>query len=289
MARWVDREKPDLICISNGGFDDNLALAQVCASGRTPYAVIAHANAECMWPDDEPARVLIDVYGRAQRAFFVSNANRELLEMQLGIRLSNAEVVWNPVGMRETKVVPWPSASEPLQLACVARLHPKSKGQDLVLQVLAREVWRTRPVTVSFYGSGDNLESLQRLSRLLGVEDRVRFCGHTNDIDKVWKTHHALVLTSRYEGLPIALVEAMLAGRPAIVTRVGGNAEIVEHGVTGFVAAAPTVHHVATVMEEAWQQRNRWAAMGKDGAQRLARLLPANPAAAFSEKLLGLL
>ena len=54
----------------------------------------------------------------------------------------------------------------------------------------------------------------------------VHFRGHVNDIRAIWEQNHLLVLPSRYEGLPLALVEAMWCGRPAVVTDVGGNAEL---------------------------------------------------------------
>ena len=57
------------------------------------------------------------------------------------------------------------------------------------------------------------------------------------------------MLPSRFEGLPLALVEAMLCPRPAVVTNVAGNTEVIEDGETGFVAAAPTAGHLDEAME----------------------------------------
>ena len=56
----------------------------------------------------------------------------------------------------------------------------------------------------------------------------------------IWAEHHALVLPSRFEGMPLVVVEAMLCGRPCIVTDVGGNAELIRDGINGFLAKAPT-------------------------------------------------
>lgn len=288
FVRWLAGERPDLLCISNGCFDDNMHLINACGGAGIPYAIVAHANGESMWPDDERAAALVSAYRGAERAYFVARANRELLETQLGVKLPNAEHVWNPFNVRRGAAGHWPSEAEGLHLACVARLHPKSKGQDLLLRVLAEEPWRFRPLSISFFGTGSSMEGLRRLARCLGIEDRVRFCGHVDDVGAIWQDHHALILPSRYEGLPISLVEAMLSHRPAIVTRVGGNAEIIEDGATGFVAAAPTAEHLAQAMERAWQARGAWQAMGKAAARAMEALLPSDPGAAFAERLLEL-
>jgi glycosyltransferase involved in cell wall biosynthesis len=121
---------------------------------------------------------------------------------------------------------------------------------------------------------------LEKLIALRGC-DKVRFGGYSNGIADVWRTHHAVVMPSRYEGLPIALVEAMLCHRMAIVTDVGGNVELVEEGVTGFVAAAPNVASVDEALERAWQQRDKWKAMGLSAGQRVRSAVPADPVGVF--------
>src|SRR6266516_2159815 len=133
------------------------------------------------------------------------------------------------------------------------RVSP-AKGQDILFHVLASDKWRDRPVTVSLFGKGPMERGLRRLASRLGLEGRVRFCEYASEIEELWASHHALVLPSRYEGMPIALVEAMLCGRPAIVTDVAGHTELLKDGISGFVAAAPTVQHLDDAMERAWER-----------------------------------
>ena len=70
---------------------------------------------------------------KALRCFFVSQANRRLALKQLGCELPNAEVVWNPFNIEFNAAPRFPTYSEDegLLLACVARLYPPSKGQDI--------------------------------------------------------------------------------------------------------------------------------------------------------------
>jgi len=116
----------------------------------------------------------------------------------------------------------------------------------------------------------------------------VTFEGFVGDIPAIWKGHHALILTSRYEGLPLAIVEAMLCHRPCIVTDVSGNAELLEDKKTGFIAKAPTVAFIDEALEQAWSQRERWPEIGAAAGRAVRNLVPPNPAKVFSEMLLGL-
>ena len=113
----------------------------------------------------------------------------------------------------------------------------------------------------------------------------VHFHGHVNDVKRIWEQNHLLVLPSRYEGLPVVLVDAMWCARPAVVTDVGGNAEVCVGGETGFVAAAPTVGLLAETLERAWNKRHDWQRMGLAARARAENLIPKDPAGDFRRQL----
>ena len=288
LSRELARKHPDLVCISSGSPTDDIDLITFCLRSGRPYVLITQANAEFIWPNDAFAEQMVRVFRGARRAYFVAQPNLRLLEAQLGTCLTNAEVIRNPFNVRWEACPAWPPTAEPLRLACVARLDPSAKGQDLLLHVLASDLWRLRPVEISFYGKGPMETSLRRLVRNLGLNERVRFCGQEKDVERIWASHQALVLPSRFEGLPLAIVEAMLCGRPVIVTDVAGNAELVEDGVTGFVAEAPTVRHLREAMERAWMRRGDWKSIGEAAAKSIREQIPADPAAEFGKRLLAL-
>jgi glycosyltransferase involved in cell wall biosynthesis len=285
---WLLRQRPDFVCVSNGHYYDGLSYLEFCVEQDLPFATVVQGNYESFWPDDRLAQRLIRIYQKARRSFFVSRSNRELLETQLGITLANSEMVRNPFNVRWNASVPWPSESEGWRLACVARLEPQAKGQDILLEVMASEAWRSKPVRLSLFGRGHMEEGLRRVAARLNLDGRVSFCGHVSDIEKVWADHHALVLPSRYEGLPAALVEAMLCARPAIVTDVAGNAELIEDGRSGFVAAAPTANHLSETMERAWSRRAEWRDMGLAARKAVQAAFCERPAEAFANRLLSL-
>jgi glycosyltransferase involved in cell wall biosynthesis len=163
-------------------------------------------------------------------------------------------------------------------------MEPSAKGQDVLFKTLALPEWRARAVELNLYGAGPDEPSLRRYAEMLRLKN-VNFRGHVNDVRKIWEQNHLLVLPSRFEGLPLALVEAMLCARPACVTDVGGNAELCEDGVTGFVAPAPTVASVSNTLERAWDRRNEWESMGKAGRARVEKSVPGDPIGVFCDRL----
>lgn len=283
---WLD-ENADLICVSNGNYSDGLAFLEASHRAGVPFVSIVQANAEFIWPSDAEAGRIAAVYRAAGGVYFVSASNRSLLETQLGMRIPQAQVVRNPFNVSWNAAPAWPDDAKSWRLACVARLEPPAKGQDILFRVLASEKWRSRPLRVTLFGEGSMAQGLRRLASELGLQDQVEFAGQTDKIETVWANHHALVLPSRYEGLPLALVEAMLCGRPGIVTDIGGNAELVDDEISGFVAAAPTVRLLDEAMERAWQKREQWREMGAAARRRAEKEIPKDPALVFAGHLLA--
>ena len=222
----------DLVVISQGNNQDGLRWMEVARSLGYTYGVIVQGVAG--WPTDDIAERLASGYENARAAYFVSEANLALTRLQLVTPLLNGRVIRNPFNVRYSARPPWPAGSESeLSLACVARVDVGTKRHDLILQVLALPRWRERGVKLSIVGEGQNLRTVRRLAAELGLTN-VQFAGHVTDIDGIWSTHHALVLPSMNEGMPVVVVEAMLCGRPCIVTDVGGNRELVRDGLAVF-------------------------------------------------------
>src|SRR5687768_15960386 len=277
--------RPNLVVISQGDNYDGLHFAYLCRKLKLPYTLISQKATDHFWPPDESRAYRRETYGAAVKCFFVSQHNLSLTEDQNGGPLPNAAIVRNPYLVNADQALPWPGGEDSgLRLACVARLYLLDKGQDILLRVLAREKWKTRAVHVSFFGQGFNREGLIDLARRLGVR-KVSFEGQTNDVAGIWKNHHALILPSRTEGLPLSLVEAMMSGRPASVITVGGNAEVIEDRVIGFMVALAE-DSIDEALEEAWQRSRDLRKTGDLAAIRIRELLPAKPAVVFAARLL---
>jgi glycosyltransferase involved in cell wall biosynthesis len=281
---WLRRYAPDLVVISQGAITDGLEWMEYCQRIGQPYATIVQANAETWWQSDEMSDRMARGYSAARSVFCVSRHNLTLLERQIGQPLPNGQVVQNPNNVSSSPLLPPPAQDGVLRLACVARLEPASKGQDLLFLTLASPKWRERPVELNLYGSGPCERSLRNLALSLGLK-RVHFRGQVPDILQIWRENHLLVLPSRWEGLPLSLIEAMWCGRPAVVTDVGGNTELCLDGETGFVARAPEVCLIDHALERAWERRAEWEAMGKAARARVAECIPKDSIGSFSQRV----
>lgn len=288
LLKQLQAERPDLVVISQGNNIDGIPFAEACRDLDLPYALLVEQASERGWPPDEQVERMRTVYQGARRAWFVSRQNQELTEFAIGCRLPNASVVRNPTGIDPAQCsrLDWPATDTIWRLACVARLAVRDKGQDLLIQTLALPHWRERPLQVSICGDGPNAGSLKRMATLLDVQS-LHFTGYAGSLETLWRQHHALILPSRVEGLPLALVEAMLCERPAIATRVAGIPEVLDDGETGFLATAPTVEHLDEALQRAWVRRQDWQVMGQEAGRRIRRLVPAHPAEAFLNEVLS--
>lgn len=274
-AAAIARRRPAAVLVSQGQCYDGLTLAHASRLQRVPYVLVSQKAAEAYWPRDEFRARAHSGHAAAHASIFVSRHNRQVTEDQIG-PIPHARVMRNPVLVGAGGPLPWPGDAGPARLACVARLDPPEKGQDGLLRALARDPWPERDYELTLFGSGPRRLGLEDLAGRLGLH-RVTFAGQAADVDEIWREHHVLVLPSRAEGLPLTLIEAMTLGRPALVTDVGGNAEVVEDGVTGFLASGPEVGALAAALERAWGRRADWEAMGARAAERARDLARAQP------------
>lgn len=84
-------------------------------------------------------------------------------------------------------------------------------------------------------GRGPLEEELKERAGKLGISGSVRFLGLRSDVPRLLSAFDVFMLTSSWEGMPVALLEAMAAGKPAVASAVEGSSEVVLHGETGFL------------------------------------------------------
>jgi glycosyltransferase involved in cell wall biosynthesis len=286
IERLIAAKSPDFAVLSEPMPFPPVDVLEACEAKRLPFVTIGHSNGYFWWPDDNLAQRYREVLPAALRCYFVSDANRRLAEKQICYELPNAEIVRNPFNVDFGASPPWPPLGrhDELRFACVGRLVPTNKGQDILLEALAGPAWGTRNWRLHFYGDGVNRGGLERLAQRLGLGDRVVFEGHVVDVEKIWSLNHVLVMPSRIEGLPLAVIEAMLCGRPVVATDVAG-AEVVEDGVTGFLAEVPTVGSLRNALEGFWARKEDAREIGAAASKKIRDLVPSDPARVFADKI----
>jgi glycosyltransferase involved in cell wall biosynthesis len=280
----LDRDDWDLVVVNQPDVFSGAPWTRACAARALPYVVIVHYAAAHSWRPDAVALDAGAGLAGAVACLFVSQATWRWAEVQTGRSLPQGEVVLAPYRVPYDGGLAWPSGPE-LRLAMVGRVDTEDKGHDLLLHLLAEPRWRDRPVRLDVVGEGPHEALLRRLAALLGLSPRVRFRGHVDDVPSVWRDAHVAVMPSRAEGMPAALFEAMLCGRPAVVTDVGGMATLVDEAVTGHLASAPTVAALGAAMERLWAGREQLQAMGARARTRARSATVPDPAGALVVRL----
>jgi glycosyltransferase involved in cell wall biosynthesis len=122
----------------------------------------------------------------------------------------------------------------PVRLVMTARFEPQKDHPTLfrALAGLRREAWH-----LDLIGDGPLLPSAEAMVRDLGLAGRVHFWGQRMDVAERLADAQVAVLITNWEGFPRSILEAMRAGLPVIASAVGGIAESVRDGETGFVVA----------------------------------------------------
>ena len=135
---------------------------------------------------------------------------------------------------------------EALLFISVGRLVP-IKGFDILLRAFA-EASFVDDTFLAVVGAGQERESLLQLSQDLGIQHRVRFIGHMEDIRPALGAADIFAMMSRNEGMGRVFIEAMAASLPVIAPSVGGIPSFLEHAKTGILVAPGKVEEASSAM-----------------------------------------
>jgi glycosyltransferase involved in cell wall biosynthesis len=147
------------------------------------------------------------------------------------------------------------------------------KGHAVLIRALA-SLDRALPWRLAIAGQGREREALEQLAVALGVADRVHVLGFRDDMPDVLAATDIFAMPSLWEGLPLALLEAMAAGKPIVASATSGIPEAMTSGCEGILTAPGDVGQLAGALEQ----------LMRDGAlrDRLGAAAAARAAAEFS-------
>ncbi len=149
-------------------------------------------------------------------------------------------------------------------VGCVGRLVP-IKDVGSLLDAVSLAAPRAPLLRLAIVGDGPEREGLERRARDLGLDGRVSFTGWRRDLPFVYGGLDAVVLSSRNEGTPVALIEAMAAGRPVVATAVGGVPDVVEHERSGVLVPPADPRALASAIVRLAESADERRAMGEAG------------------------
>jgi len=179
------------------------------------------------------------------------------------VRIDNAVAAHRlmPRGLR-------PNVNPAPTILAVGRLAP---GKNLKLLFDALALLTHPPFSVNIAGEGPERTELEAQVKRLGLEGRVTFLGNCRDVPQLMNQADIFVMSSAYEGLPIALIEATLTGLPVVVTDVGGCAEVPRHARNGYVVTDPTPERYAAALRPLLESHDLRARFARNAAQNSDR------------------
>jgi glycosyltransferase involved in cell wall biosynthesis len=197
----------------------------------------------------------------------VSDSIRKYIPQTVGIDRERVCTVHNGI---EGMATPLAANAGPTRFIAVGRLDAIKK-HALMIHAFAGVVARGVRARLTIVGDGPQRGAIEALVDALGLRGQIELTGFRTDVSELLAQADVFVLSSHYEGISIALLEAMRAGLPAVATRVGGVPETVVSAQTGLLvddadeaafaqamerlAASPTLRREMGLAAQALQQR----------------------------------
>jgi len=275
LLELLRRERVDILHAHK--FGSNAWAAVLGRLARVPV-IVAH---EHTWAySGQPLRRFIDreVIGRSADAFLAVSPEdrRRMIEFE---RVDSTKVRYVPNG------IPAMAAGDGLELRRSLRADPETpligtvcalrpqKSIDVLLAATALLVIERPDLRVVIVGEGPERLRLERLSEELGLAANVEFLGSRahEDLPDILAAIDIVVSSSSFEGMPLAVIEWMAAGKAIVATNVGGVPALIEDGVTGLLVDAGDPHQLAEAIARLLRDADLRSALGANAARRQQR------------------
>lgn len=235
---------------------------------RLAGAKLVHVEHDC-WSLRAPRaqRCLRALAPLCHRIVVVGDGIRDFLVNNVGLPASQLSVI--PNGVDLVRYRPQPTRTREMLglptkgrlIGHVGRLEPE-KDLDTLLGSFAIVAYAGSDARLVIVGDGSLRSALQRAARALGLSGRVHFLGNRTDVADLLPHLDVFVLSSRNEGLPFSLLEAMACGRPVVATAVGEIPRVIQHEVTGMMVSPGDPKTLANALAGVLNRRPAAASMG---------------------------
>lgn len=193
----------------------------------------------------------------------ISPAVKESLVKTYGLGAENIPLIHNGI---DTSEFARPRAARgenaPFELVQVASFN-KWKNQIFLLRAFARALEQEPDMHLTFVGDGPELAAVKSAAEKLGIRDKALFAGSSAKVAEFLRRADAFVLSSTFEGLPLAVLEAYAAGLPVISTRVGGVPDMLTDGENGLLVPSGDEAAMSAAILKLRANRGLCAKMGE--------------------------
>lgn len=192
---------------------------------------------------------------KTNKIIFVSKTSAENFKNRKPSFSNKVGHVYN--GISKLESVPKDKKFNTLNLVSVGTLNSR-KAQDLILKSL--DGLKDKAIKLSLIGDGDKYSEYYDYSKKNNLLDRVRFLGSRNDVEELLQEHNVFIMSSKDEGLPISIIEAMKYGLPIIATNVGGIKELIDGN---GILVEPNLNSIKSAIERVNSNKDMLISMSK--------------------------
>ena len=200
----------------------------------------------------------------ASRVIAVSESEFEAAQSLGVIASEKMAVVHNGLPDLEPPLAATPSADPP-RLVMVARF---AEPKDHLTLLKALGGLKEQPWSLVLVGDGSGRARAERLAKQQGIANRVEFTGVRDDVPAIMASSQVFVLSSRREGFPLSVLEAMRAGLPVVASGVGGIREAVAEGESGLLFPPGNVEALRVILGALIKNSALRESMGMEGRRR---------------------
>ena len=242
-------------------------IALVATMGLRVPIVVADRNDPAKVPGSKVIRIARDIlYVFADQVVVQTEANKAYFK----VLSKKTTVIYNPVDLKEYTGLALKSEKDKI-IVSAGRLMPQ-KNQKMLIDAFSAIMKKFPEYQLVIYGEGSYREELESYVKALKLEERVFMPGSVTDLYDKMKSAELFVLSSDYEGMPNALIEAMCMGLPVISTKVSGATDLINHGKNGLLTEVGDKKEMENAMEQMLSDENLREQMAIEAVQ-LAEML----------------
>ena len=265
---WILLQHENFDCIETFTHDSNMLALPLAWAAHIPVRLGSHHGIVAgISPWREKFHAWVVNHGIAQYIVAVSAMTRQKL-IDEGIQAKRIVIIPNGItpiqakgiNRAEIRLAVGLGEEDPF-LVAVGRLV-YSKAHDILIAAMPAVLERFPDAKVGICGDGILRPKLEEQIQSMGLSDSVKLFGHSDNVEKFLTSADVFVMPSLWEGLPIALLEAMSAGLPIVATRVEGVEEVVEEGKHGLLVPVGNINALADAIVQLLADSHLRRAMG---------------------------
>lgn len=238
-------------------------LTLLATLGGKQTVIVADRNDPRFVPGNVVIRKLRDfLYRFADGVIVQTRHNQEYFSA--GVQ-KKSTIIYNPVDLGQKAGMALKTEKQK-RIVSVGRLMPQ-KNQIMLLEAFARVREAFPEYTLTIYGEGPFREELEARIRQLHLEDAVSLPGNIKDVHDKIADAELFVMSSDYEGMPNALIEAMCLGLPVVSTAVSGATDLICQGENGLLVPCGDTAALAEAMEQLLSDSEKRQAFGREAVK----------------------